>query len=79
MKEYRVIYKGLKKSEEVMVPDKKALIRVLFDGDETKFRSEVKSLVWSTCGMQYVEDIQNEKIHAEITTADVNPYGWRNA
>ena len=79
MKEYTVVYKGTRKSEMIMVPDKKTLIQEMYNGDVRKFKEEVQSLQWSTTSMHYVEDVQSEKIHAEITSADVNPYGWRNA
>ena len=77
MKDYTIVYK---KGDSIhyTCPDKHSLIKELFDGDEELFKSEVVRLMWDSVSTQYIEDIQNGKGYAEINSADVNPYGWRN-
>ncbi len=78
MKEFTVIYRN-GDSKTINAPDKSVLIQDHFEGDQKKFRNEVSRLIWSSLSMHFVEDIDSKQKHAEITTADVNPYGWRNA
>ncbi|MDX1628232.1 MAG: hypothetical protein R3345_06000 [Fulvivirga sp.] len=77
MKEYTVIYKS-GKSEVIECADKESLIRHHFNDDEDRFKNEVTRLLWSTLTMRYTEDVGSGEVNAEITSADVNPYGWRN-
>ena len=76
MKEYTVVYTS-GRTEEVEYPDKETLIREHFGNSVKRFRNEVSRLMWNTLSIQYVEDVQNESNFAQITSADVNPYGWR--
>ncbi|MTI21163.1 hypothetical protein E1176_09045 [Fulvivirga sp. RKSG066] len=78
MREYTIVYKS-GKSEMIECADKAELIKYHFANDKTKFKNEVSRLMWNTLTMRYVEDIASEKIDAEISSADINPYGWRDA
>ena len=78
MKEFRVIYKN-KPSELVASPGRKELIKDLYGGNESQFKNEVDKLVWDELSMQCVWDVQEDKVTSQLFTADVNPYGWRNA
>ena len=77
MNDYTVIYKD-GKTKELECAGKKELIEILFDGQENIFKDTVAKLKWSTISMRYIEDVATGKIDSEITSADVNPYGWRN-
>ena len=76
MKEYVVVYRN-GSTESISCPDKKSLIQNYFKGDEIQFKEEVQLLKWDTLTMRYVENVDHGKIDAEMTTADVNPFGWR--
>ncbi|MEP0986447.1 hypothetical protein [Ekhidna sp.] len=78
MKEYTIIYKN-KPSEVVAAAGRLDLIKIQFDGDENRFKQDVKKLVWDELSMQCVLDIASDQINAQLSTADINPYGWRNA
>ncbi|WP_425392382.1 hypothetical protein [Ekhidna sp.] len=78
MKEYTIVYKN-KPSEEVAAVGKHELIKSHFEGDEKKFENEVSKLIWNELTMQCVLDVSENKVISQIFTADVNPYGWRNA
>lgn len=78
MKDYTIYYKN-GTTESVSYPDKNSLIASHFNGDKHKFNNEVERLSWQTLSTLYTEDIQTNECHAQIITADVNPYGWRNA
>ncbi|WP_424961756.1 hypothetical protein [Ekhidna sp.] len=78
MKEYTIIYRN-RQSEEVAAHGKSDLIKHHFDGDEDKFKNEVEKLVWNELSMQCVLDVSKDKVQSQLFTADVNPYGWRNA
>lgn len=77
MREYEVFYKD---GTTVIcnAADKKDLVNQLFDGKENKMIEEVKLLKWATGTMVYTQDPSKDKIDSEMTTADANPYGWRN-
>ncbi|MFZ6052493.1 hypothetical protein [Halocola ammonii] len=77
MTDYTIIYKD-GKTEQLECAGKKELIEILFDGQEKSFKDKVSSLKWSTISMRYIEDVETGKIDSEITSADVNPYGWRD-
>ena len=78
MKEFTVIFRS-GNSKKITSPDKPTLIKEHFNNNEEHFTKEVSRLMWSSLSMHYVEDIDSQESHAQITTADVNPYGWRNA
>ena len=77
MTEFTIIYHS-GKSEVIECAGKSDLIKQHFSGDEAKFKKEVSRLLWSTLTMRYTEEIGSGEVNAEITSADVNPYGWRN-
>lgn len=77
MREYEVYYKD-GTTINCNAADKKDLVNQLFNGEEKALINKVKLLKWSTGTMVYTQDPAEEKINAEITTADTNPYGWRN-
>ncbi|MDX1373693.1 MAG: hypothetical protein R3321_14565 [Nitrososphaeraceae archaeon] len=77
MRDYTIHYKD-GHTEEIEVAGKKELIDKLFNGDEDKFKSEVVMLRWQSSNMFFTEDVTKGTINSEITTADANPYGWRN-
>jgi hypothetical protein len=77
MREYQVFYKD-GTTVDCNAADKKDLIEQLFEGKEAILLEKVKLLKWTTGTMVYTQDPAEEKIDSEITTADANPYGWRN-
>ncbi|SMG46008.1 hypothetical protein SAMN05661096_03208 [Marivirga sericea] len=77
MREYEVFYKD-GSTVNCDANDQQDLLDQLFDGKEEKLIEKVKLLRWSTGTMIYTKDPAKEKINSEITTADANPYGWRN-
>ncbi len=77
MKDYTIYYKN-GNNELVTYQDKATLIKTHFNGNIHKFKREVARLTWQTLTMQYIEDVQNGECHAQLSTADINPYGWRN-
>ena len=76
MKNYTIIFRN-GQTEEVMYPDKAALIMEHFGGSHKKFKEKVSLLKWDTHSVSYIENVQLSKVDARISTADVNPYGWR--
>ncbi len=78
MKEYTVVYKD-GSTKEIACQDKADLINNHFENSEEKFKNEVVRLMWNTLTMRYVEDVAAGKVNAELSSADVNPYGWRDA
>jgi hypothetical protein len=77
MREYEVFYKD-GNTVNCSAADRKELAQQLFNGNEKELIEKVKLLKWSTGAMVYTQDPAEEKINSEITTADANPYGWRN-
>jgi hypothetical protein len=77
MREYEVFYKD-GTTVNCEATDQRDLIDQLFEGKEEKLKEKVKLLKWSTGTMIYTQDPTEDKINSEITTADANPYGWRN-
>lgn len=78
MKEYTIIYKD-STTRDVQVTDKAELIREHFGGSEEEFKKQVSFLKWSELSMQCTLDTTTGKITSEISSADVNPYGWRDS
>ncbi|WKV13950.1 hypothetical protein [Marivirga harenae] len=77
MREYEVFYKD-GTTVNCSAEDRKNLADQLFHGNDDELIDKVKLLKWSTGAMIYTQDPAEEKINSEITTADANPYGWRN-
>ncbi len=77
MREYQIYYKS-GDAKEFSCEGRADLINKLFDGDEEKLIEEVKLLKWETSAMFFSEDPATGKVDSQITTADSNPYGWRN-
>jgi hypothetical protein len=77
MREYEVFYKD-GTTVNCNAADKNDMVDQLFNGNEKELIEKVKLLKWSTGAMVYTQDPAKEKINSEITTADANPYGWRN-
>ncbi len=77
MRDYEVFYKN-GTVENCSAADHTELADKLFDGKEEELINQVKLLKWSTGAMIYTQDPAEDKINSEITTADTNPYGWRN-
>ncbi len=57
--------------------DKSALIKEIFEGDQTRFQNEVSMLSWQMQGIHYTENVAQGEIDGQLTSADANPYGWR--
>jgi len=72
--EFQIVYYN-NKSEKVSFPGRQSLINELFNGNSDQYKAQVKRLSWSTLAMKYVEDVKTGKIEAEITSADINPFG----
>ena len=77
MREYEVFFKD-GTTVNCNAADKNDLVEQLFNGKENELLERVKLLKLTTGTMVYTQDPAEEKINAEITTADANPYGWRN-
>lgn len=77
MREYTLIFKD-GRSETVLCEGREALVNHLFDGDVAEYQRQVRRLRWASTTVQYVQDVASGKVHAQLATADVNPYGWRN-
>jgi hypothetical protein len=77
MREYQIFFKN-GKTQDFSCEGKKDLIEKLFEGDEDKLIAEVKLLKWESGAMFYSEDPSEAKVNSQITTADTNPYQWRN-
>jgi hypothetical protein len=77
MREYEIFYKD-GTTANCDAADQNDLVDQLFDGNEKELIDKVKLLKWSTLTMMYTKDPAEEKINSQITTADANPYGWRN-
>jgi len=78
MKEFRFVYKS-KPAEDVAYPSRSVLIQEHFNGDDNRFSSEVEKLIWDELTMKCVYDVKSGKVFTDLATADINPYGWRNA
>jgi hypothetical protein len=76
MKEYTIVLRN-GQSEEAVYPDKSTLIMERFGGNHKAFKKNVSLLKWSTFNVSYIENVQSGKLDAQISTADVNPFGWR--
>lgn len=77
MREYQIHYKN-GETKDFNCEGRKDLIDRLFDGDEEKLKAQVQLLRWETSAMFFSEDPASGKVESQITTADSNPYGWRN-
>lgn len=77
MRDYSVHYKN-GEVKEIEVTGRKDLLDTLFQGSEDRLKAEVSMLKWKTANMFFTENVAAGKIDSEITTADANPYGWRN-
>ena len=76
MKEFTVIYRN-GDSKDITVEGRDTLIREYFDDSEERFANEVIRLIWHGPTTEYIEDVMSGQLYAQISTADVNPYGWR--
>ncbi|PIY08722.1 MAG: hypothetical protein COZ18_10775 [Flexibacter sp. CG_4_10_14_3_um_filter_32_15] len=72
-----VIYKN-GKMKDLEAQNRTDLIITHFEGNEQKFKDEVKLLRWQQGTVSYTENIENGKTDENVATADTNPYGWRN-
>ena len=77
MRDYTIHYKD-GHTANIEVADKKELIEILFNGEEEKLKEQVEMLRWETANMYFSEEVHSGKVTSQITTADANPYGWRN-
>lgn len=77
MRDYQIFYKN-GTAKNYQCEGKKDLIDQLFEGDEKQLIARVKLLKWESANMFYSEDPSEAKVDSQITTADANPYGWRN-
>jgi len=67
------------KVKKINSPSLSLLIKEQFDDSEKLLKEKVQSIAWSTIGAHYVRDVQKGETKAELISADVNPFGWRNA
>ncbi len=77
MRDYQVHFKD-GTTKEIEVGGRKELIDLLFNGSEQKLKDKVSMLTWGSVNMSFSENVQSGKVESTITTADVNPYGWRS-
>jgi len=67
------------KVEKINAPSLALLIKEHFNGSEKELKEQVKTVAWSTVSAHYIRDVQKGETKAELISADVNPFGWRNA
>lgn len=72
-----VIYRN-GETKDVEAQNRADLIVQHFEGNEQKFKDEVKLIRWQQGNVHYSEDVENGKMDESIESADTNPYGWRN-
>lgn len=53
------------------------LIEKHFGGDEARLKEEAKLLRFHHNTVQHTEDLKKGESDQEISSADTNPYGWR--
>jgi hypothetical protein len=72
-----VVYKN-GETKDLEAQNKADLIAAYFEGNEQKFKDEVKLLRWQQGTVNYTENVESGDMDKNIATADTNPYGWRN-
>ena len=72
-----VVYKN-GETKDLEAQNKADLIVEYFEGNEQKFKDEVKLIRWQQGTVSYSEDVEKGEMDESIATADTNPYGWRN-
>ncbi|WP_375563059.1 hypothetical protein ACE193_11220 [Bernardetia sp. OM2101] len=72
-----VVYKN-GETKDLEAQNRADLIIKYFDGNEQKFKDEIKLLRWQQGTVSYTQNIENGKMDESVATADTNPYGWRN-
>lgn len=77
MKEFAVKYLD-GKIEYINAPSLSLLIADHFKDSESRLKKEVKSIAWRSDGVFYTKNVQEDRTDAQLITADVNPFGWRN-
>ena len=72
-----VVYKN-GETKDLEAQSRADLIIQYFDGNEQRFKDEVKMLRWQQGTVSYTEDVEKGEMDEDVATADTNPYGWRN-
>ncbi len=72
-----VVYKN-GETKDLEAQNKADLLITHFEGNEQKFKDEVKLIRWQQGTVSYTEDVEKGEMDENIATADTNPYGWRN-
>jgi hypothetical protein len=78
MKEFTVQYLD-GKIEKLVSPSLSILTDEHFEGSSELLKKKVKTISWRAEGVYYTRDVQADETSARLISADVNPYGWRNA
>lgn len=64
-------------SKELEAFSRADLVEQHFGGDEAKLKAEAKLIRWHHNTIQFSENLETGKTDQEVSTADANPYGWR--
>jgi len=78
MKEFTLQYLD-GRVEKMVSPSLSILTKEHFDGSSELLKKRVKTISWRTEGVYYTRNVQSDETSARLISADVNPYGWRNA
>ncbi len=78
MKEFIIRYLD-GKVRKINAPSISILKQEHFKGNDREVKEKVKTISWSTGATYYTRDVQTGETKAELISADVNPFGWRNA
>lgn len=72
-----VVYKN-GETKDLEAQNRADLLITHFEGNEQKFKDEVKLLRWQQGTVSYTENVESGQMDESVATADTNPYGWRN-
>jgi len=67
------------KVRKLSAPSLSVLKKDHFQNSDKKLKEIVKNISWSTGATYYTRNVQTGETKAELISADVNPFGWRNA
>ena len=76
MPTFTVTYKN-GEAEDLEAFSRDDLIKQHFDDSDSHLKKKVKMITWHHNTIQFVEDVETGQIDKEVSTADANPYGWR--
>ena len=63
--------------KELEAASRADLLQSHFSGDESQMKSQVKLIRWHHNTVAFTENVATGEIDKIVSTADANPYGWR--